>query len=244
MPLKLRCSYQFIAMAGIAYVMARKRNLESNLVFYRKVSRTASLEALQSPPFWMYASSSVLLGQSIRNPEGMEERNHLLWENGYHSWTDDQFKKRLRVKHETFQYNLGAISDDISKVTIKFKEPTSPACHLGLTVHCLAHGCSYSAAGDFFDVVLSTASTIFNTVINVIVQSMFDDLVTLPQRDEEQKKELTSFIGDWDNVHVMCPSGCIYLSCKIFIKFLSSIPCFKCFIIPILILTTSSLRVC
>ena len=126
MPLKLRRGYQFITMAAIAYFMARKRKLESNLFFYRKVSRTASLEALQSRPFWMYASSSVLLGQSIRNP------NHHWWENGYNNWTDDQFKKRLRVTRETFQYILGAISDDISKVTTKFTEPTSPECQLAI----------------------------------------------------------------------------------------------------------------
>ena len=104
---------------------------------------------------------------------------------GYHNWTDDQFKKRLRVTCETFQYILGAISDDISKVTTKFKEPTSPECQLGLTEYRLTHGWSYSTVGDLFCVAPSTAWTIFNSVINVIVQSMYDDLVTLSQSDEE-----------------------------------------------------------
>lgn len=67
--MKLRHGYQFITMAVITDFMVRKRKLESNLVFYQKVSRTASYDALQSRPFWMYASSSMLLGQSIRNPK-------------------------------------------------------------------------------------------------------------------------------------------------------------------------------
>ena len=71
---------------------------------------------------------------------------------------------------------------------VALKEPTSPECQLGLTLYRLAHGCSYSTVGDLFGVAPSTACTVFNSVINVIVQSMYDDLVTLPQSDEEWKK--------------------------------------------------------
>ena len=165
----------------------------------------------------MYASSSVLQGQSIRNPKGMdEERNHLWWENGYHNWTDDQFKKRMRVTREAFLYILGAISDDTSKVTTKFKEPTCLECQLGLTVYRLAHRCPYSTVGDSFGVAPSTACTIFNSVINVIVQSMYDDLVTLPQSDEEWKKALTSFIEDWEFPCVGAWDGFhVYINCHL-----------------------------
>ena len=118
--------------------------------------------------------------------------------------------------HETFKYILGAISDDISKVTTKFKEPTSPECQLGLTVYCLAYGCSYSTVGDLFGVALSTACTIFSSVINVIVQSMYDGLVMLPQGDEEWRKELTSFIEDWEFPCVEAWDGFhVYISCHL-----------------------------
>ena len=118
--------------------------------------------------------------------------------------------------HETFKYILGAISDDISKVTTKFKEPTSPECQLGLTVYCLAYGCSYSTVGDLFGVAPSTACTIFSSVINVIVQSMYDGLVTLPQGDEEWRKELTSFIEDWEFPCVGAWDGFhVYISCHL-----------------------------
>ena len=179
MPFKLRRGYQFITMAAIAYFKEEKENLKATSYFIEKVSRTATLGTLQSRPFWMCASSSVLLGQSIRNPKGMsEERNHLWWENGYHNWTDDQFKERVRVTRETFQCILGAIY----KETTKFKEPTYPECQLELTLYRLAQGRSYSTVGDLFGVVSSTACTIFNSVINVIVQSMYHDLVALPQQ--------------------------------------------------------------
>ena len=217
MPLKLRCGYQFITMAAIGYFMARKRKLESNLLFYRKISRTATLDTLQSRSFWMFASSSILVMQCIRNPKGMdEEKKHLWWERGYHNWTDDQFKKRERVTCETFQYILGVISDQIRKETTKFKVPTSPECQLGLTLYRRAHGSSYSTVGDLFGVAPSTACTIFNSVINVIVQSMYDDLVKLPQSDEEWKKEITSFIEDWKFPCVGAWDGFhVYINCHL-----------------------------
>lgn len=66
MPLKRRRGYQFIAMAAIAYFLSRRTKLESQLLFYRKVSKTETLDTIQNRPLWVYASSSVLLGQSIR----------------------------------------------------------------------------------------------------------------------------------------------------------------------------------
>ena len=42
-----------------------------------------------------------------RQPKGPdEERNTEWWENGYRQWTEEQFKKRLRVTRETFEFIL------------------------------------------------------------------------------------------------------------------------------------------
>lgn len=134
----------------------------------------------------IYPASGVLLGSSFRvRKEPDEERNHRWWDHGYQNWNEAQSKKRVRVTRETFQFILDSISDQIRKETTKFKEPTSPNCQLGLTLYRLAHGCLYGTVGDLFGVSPSTTCSIFNTVTKVIVQSLYDDLVRLPQDEEE-----------------------------------------------------------
>ena len=45
---------------------------------------------------------------------------------------------------------------------------------------------------------------------------MYDDLVTLPQSDEEWKKELTSFIDDWEFLCVGAWDGFhVYINCHL-----------------------------
>ena len=134
-----------------------------------------------------------------RQPKGPdEERNSQWWENGYRQWTEEQFKKRLRVTCETFEFILETVTDDIAKETTKFKEPTPPQCQLALTLYCLAHGCSYTTVGDLFGVAPSTACTIFNHVIRCIVQALYDDYVVLPRNEEEWKNELNAFLENWE----------------------------------------------
>ena len=150
-----------------------------------------------------------------RQPKGPDkERNSQWWENGYRQWSEEQFKKRLRVTRETFEFNLETVTD--AKETTKFKEPTSPQCQLALILYRLAHGCSYTIVGDLFRVAPSTTCTIFNHVIRCIVQALYDDYVVLPRNEEEWKNELNAFlenwefpcVGAWDGFHV-------YISCNL-----------------------------
>ena len=97
-----------------------------------------------------------------RQPKGPdEERNSQWWRNGYRQWTEEQFKERLRITCEMFEFIQETVTDGIAKETRKFKEPTSPQCQLALTLYRLVHGCSYTTVGDLFGVAPSTASTIF-----------------------------------------------------------------------------------
>ena len=156
-----------------------------------------TLKTLHGKHILSYAASDVLLGPSIRNRKEPDKRNHRWWVQGYQNWNETQFKKRVRVRRETFQFILDSISDQIRKETTKFKEPTSLNCQLGLILYRLARGCSYGTVGDLFGMAPSTACSIFNrTVTKVIVQSLYDDLLRLPQNEEEWKKELTSFLED------------------------------------------------
>ena len=207
-------------MAYFLLSSLRKRKLEENNLYvtlYRKASRSTTMETLHGKHSFSYAASGVLLATSIRKrKEPDEERNHLWWDDGYQNWNDAQFKKRMRVTRETFQFILDSTSDQIRKETTKFKEPTSPDVQLGLTLYRLAHGCSYGTVGDLFGVAPSTACSFFNTVTNVIVQSLYDDLVKLPQNEEEWKKELTSFIEDWEFPCVGAWDGFhVFINCQL-----------------------------
>ena len=127
-----------------------------------------------------------------------EDRNHSWWEHGYQNWTDAQFKKRLRVTRDTFQFVLDAIGDDIRKETTRFKEPKPPELQLALTLYRLSHGCTYTTVGDLFGVGTSTACTIFISVIKTVVRKLYDSFVVLPKSEEEWKEELTLFLEDWE----------------------------------------------
>ena len=54
-----------------------------------------------------------------RKPKGpIEERNSQWWDNGYCNWTNNQFKKRLRVSRETFDGILESMRGLLLKETI------------------------------------------------------------------------------------------------------------------------------
>ena len=52
---------------------------------------------------------------------------------------------------------LATVADYIRKKTTRFKQPTSPERQVGHALYRLAHGCSYTTAGDLFGVAPSTA---------------------------------------------------------------------------------------
>ena len=143
--------------------------------------------------------ASCFLAKSDKTAKRPDEiRNQMWWVHGYQHWTNVQFKRRLRVTRDTLRFIFDAVIGDIRKETTKFKEPTSPECQLGLTLHRLAHGCSYTTVCDLFGVAPSTACTIFNHVVKVIVHTLCDVYVTLLGSKEEWKAELTSFLEDWE----------------------------------------------
>ena len=190
---KKRSNFQFKSSLALKYIFLENQN------------------SLITP---LAVCASLLKERQPKGPD--EERNSQWWENGYRQWTEEQFKKRLCVTRETFEFILETVTDDIAKETTKFKEPTSPQCQLALTLYRLAHGCSYTTVGDLFGVAPSTACTIFNHVIRCIVQALYDDYVVLPRNEEEWKNELNAFlenwefpcVGAWDGFHV-------YISCNL-----------------------------
>ena len=81
-----------------------------------------------------YCSRRSLLIHKIakrKRSRGAEILSRLWWQHGYHNWTNEQSKRRLRVNCDTFNFILNAIEDFITKEVTKFKEPLSPDLQLG-----------------------------------------------------------------------------------------------------------------
>lgn len=204
-------------------LLERKRKAADQYVIQYYRSRSSGYKKLRcsiidnEEQFQKIAAAVVCSScQKERKPKGpIEKRNSQWWDYGYQNWTNNQFKKRLRVNRDTFDYILDSIRGIIIKETTKFKVPISPERQLGLTLYRLAHGCSYITAGDLFGVAPSTACKIFNEVIRVMVQVFYDEYVNLPSTEKEWKDELTAFlkdygfpcVGAWDGFHVYISSN-------------------------------------
>ena len=161
------------------------------------------------------------MAAALCNPKERKERSPKMyreqswWTNGYGNWDESEFKKRLRIARETFEYILDNIHDDIEKQPTNLNPfPTTPDRQLAMTLYRLIHGCSFSTVGDLFRVSISLAAKTFNKIMRLLVVKMCDSYVTLPSSEQEWEAELRGFIenyefpcvGAWDGFHVYISS--------------------------------------
>lgn len=162
------------------------------------------------------ASQAVLVGLLLnqkprkqRSPN--EQRNNNWWEEGYQTWHEKAFKDRFRINRETFDFILREIEDSLIKEPTNCNpEPMSPAMQLAVCLYRLAHGCSFATVADLFAISKPTACVTFNKVCRVIVRTLYDRVVIMPQSRTEWKEELRGFlenwefpcVGAWDGFHV------------------------------------------
>ena len=94
----------------------------------------------------------------------------LWWTNGYKNWDDSQFKHRLRVSRETFEFMLQRIEIYIVKEPTNIVPfPIEPHRQLGITLYRYAHGCTFSTVTDLFGLSMSLAEHVFASVSNECV---------------------------------------------------------------------------
>ena len=86
-----------------------------------------------------------------RKPNINRTQQKEVWSNGYRAWDDDQFKSRVRINRESFEFILAEIGPSIAKTPINLQpDPIEPHRQLGLTLYQLAHGCTYQVLKDVF----------------------------------------------------------------------------------------------
>ena len=61
--------------------------------------------------------SSTKLERKGKAP--VEQRDCLWWQHGYHNWTNEQSKRRLRVNRDTLNFTLNSIEEDDVQMPLK-----------------------------------------------------------------------------------------------------------------------------
>ena len=186
------------------HTKCRKRSREQLVMEFEK-----DLDVAEAFVVSAAGVTSIKKNRLKRNRD--EQRDKSWWENGYQNWNDKAFKKRLRINRVTFEYILREIREKITKTPTHFKpNPTPPETQLAICLYRLAHGSTYTTIGDLFGVAAPTAAVIFNKVGKVLVCTLYDEYVSLQKNTTEWKKELESFlenwefpcVGAWDGFHV------------------------------------------
>ena len=119
--------------------------------------------------------------------------NHGWNKYGYQYWEEEEFKTRLRISRQTFEFILGIIHPYIFKQTTNLN--ANPTPDRQLTLYHLAHGTSFSTVGDLFGVSISMATKTFNDIIRILVATMYDEYVKMSNADWEN--QLQGFIGNY-----------------------------------------------
>ena len=135
------------------------------------------------------------------------ERDKSWWENGYLPWDDEVFRHHLRISPAPFEILVDPVRAYLQKTpTNACPDPISPEKQLALTLYRLAHGTFYLTTGALFGVSEEHACITFNDVCRVIVATLYDIYVKLP---DDWKDKSTGFIenysfpcvGVWDGFH-------------------------------------------
>ena len=87
------------------------------------------------------------------------------WEDAYNHWKDEDFKSKIRINRETFNFVLNEVHDDIAMSPTRLKPfPTLPDRQLAMAFYRFATECTYSTLPDLFGVSVSAANKFFNKV--------------------------------------------------------------------------------
>ena len=102
-------------------------------------------------------AAAAVLEEKGRKKRGKNiVRDKSWWTDGIRNWSDPEFKKRVRINRETFDYLLDRISPQLCKTPTNLnQDPIEPHRQLGLTLYRLGHGCSYTVIEDLFGISIT-----------------------------------------------------------------------------------------
>ena len=142
-------------------------------------------------------------------------RNKEWWDRCYRDFASEEFKKQVRIQHETFDMILNIVEPYVTKKETNLNQhPVSVNRQLGLTLYRLGHGASFTTLSRLFVVSISLDSVTFNKVCRVLVATLYNRYIKLPLTDEQWDAELKGFLENykfpcvrtWDGFHVYVSS--------------------------------------
>ena len=95
----------------------RKRKAQDSIVSLRRGhegSKARKILFEEENSIQNIIAAAVVCSSTKLEREGtsVEQRDCLWWQHGYHNWTNEQSKRRLRVNRDTLTFILTAIEED------------------------------------------------------------------------------------------------------------------------------------
>ena len=130
-------------------------------------------------------------------------RNKEWWDRCYRDFASEEFKKQVRIQHETSDMILNIVEPYVTKKETNLNQhPVSVNRQLGLTLYRLGHGASFTTLSQLFGVSISLASVTFNKVCRVFVATLYNIFVKLPRTIKEWEAELKAFLENYEFPYV------------------------------------------
>ena len=112
------------------------------------------------------------------------QRGQTWWADGYRNWSDVEFKKKLRLNRETFDFILDRIRPELEKKPTNTKpNPSTVGRQLASTLYRYAHGTSFITVGHLFGISKELACKIFHKTSRAIIYFLYEEFVRIPAAD-------------------------------------------------------------
>ena len=134
--------------------------------------------------------------QKPRNKQPNKDRLHLnfFWLAGWYL-VPEEFKERMRINRETFDFILEWIAQLIHKdPTYIASNPIQDHRQLGLTIYRLTHGCLFKVIMEIFGFPHYLTTETFNNVIQCMVLTLYDEFICLQRTEADWANECKGFI--------------------------------------------------
>ena len=116
------------------------------------------------------------------------ERTDSFWqETVWHHWTDEDWKRNLRMKKKTFLSLCRDLRPLLTKQTTRFRRPVGVMKRVAVALWRLSGTTDYRTIGHLFGVGRSTTHRISREVCDAIVELLFHAYIRLPSGREIQR---------------------------------------------------------
>ena len=104
----------------------------------------------------------------------------------------------MHSNRDTFNYTLDAIHDQIVFTPTNLKpDPTPPDRQLDWTIYRLATECSCKTLPALFGLSVPSVSKFFNKICRILVVTLYDQYVRLPETETECGGEVKGFVENY-----------------------------------------------